>query len=138
MSSERITMYKYLAERVPADVHFTLNKYDSYRKARNSEELESQIKHFVRNYGEKGLNSLAEIHPDRELLEGICNSCSSKDKEIHNLTINRDLHSNFLGQQQSAYYNAVGEQDRMVNKMAINSVIIGGFVLMGVALMLKK
>jgi hypothetical protein len=139
MSSERITMFKYLAERVPADVHFTLNKYDSYRKARNTEELESQIKHFVRNYGEKGLNSLAEIHPDRELLEGICHSCSSKDKEIHSLTMNNDLHSNFLGQQQSAYFNAMGDsENRVVNKMAINSIIIGGFVLMGVALMLKK
>ena len=36
-------------------------------------------------------------------------------------------------------YNATGnEEEKIVNKMAINSVVIGGFVLMGVALIIKK
>ena len=116
-----------------------MNKYDSYRKARNTEELESQIKHFVRTFGDKGLNSLAEIHPDRELIQGTCTSCAIKEKEINNLSINRDIHSNFMGQQQNAYYNAVGETEKkVINKMTLNSIIIGGFLLMGIALIIKK
>jgi len=40
------------------------------------------------------------------------------------------------------YFNAIGQakadEEKIVNKMTINSIIVGGFVLMGIALMLKK
>jgi|TARA_Y100000385_G_C12930221_1_gene566428 hypothetical protein len=140
MSSEKITMFAYLSERVPTDVHFVLNKFGKYRKARDSRELEEQIKHFVRNYGENGLKSLAEIHPDRELIETTCKNCEIKDKEMSNFSLNKGMQDTFLSQQ-TAFYNAIGEngkEERIVQKMAINGVLIGGFVLMGVALMLKK
>jgi hypothetical protein len=135
----KITMYSYLAEKVPADVHFTLNKYGKYDKAHSPEELELQIKDFVNSYGENGLLALAEIHPDRELIEKGCHSCKTKDDKINTLAFQNDMASNFVGQM--PYFNATGEsinEERVVNKMAINSIIVGGFVLMGIALMLKK
>lgn len=132
------TMYKYLSEKVPNDVYFTLNKYGNYRKARNSKELESQIKHFVKQHGANALHSLAEIHPDRELIQISCTGCKVKESKILELSTTKDLNETILNQQNS-FYNATGnENEKMVNKITINSVIVGGFVLMGIALLLKK
>jgi hypothetical protein len=140
MAKSKTTMYKYLSEKVPSDVHFVLNKYGSYRKARNSKELEGQIKHFVRNFGANGLQSLAEIHPDRELIEISCHSCKAKDSKIQELQSSKDLRETILNEK-NMYFNATGNQEKeekIVNKMTINSIVVGGFVLMGIALMLKK
>ena len=140
MAKSKITMYKYLSEQVPSDVHFVLNKYGSYRKARNSKELEGQIKHFVRSFGSNGLESLAEIHPDRELIQITCNTCKEKDSMINNLKSGKELRETILNEK-NMYFNATGNQEKeekIVNKMTINSIVVGGFVLMGIALMLKK
>lgn len=136
---EKLTMYSYLAEKVPSDCHYVLNKFSSYRKARNSKELENQIKHFVRNGGANALQSLAEIHPDRELLELSCTNCKTKETKILELTSTKELKNTILADR-NTFYNATGvnSEEKMVNKMAINSVVIGGFVLMGIALMIKK
>jgi hypothetical protein len=138
----KTTMYRYLAERVPADVHFVLNKYSRYDKARNPDELEYQIKDFVNNYGDNGLKAIAEIHPDRDLIELSCVSCKSKDDAISQLQNQNTLVDSLASQ---SYFNAIGNtqsdsisEERVVNKMAVNTAVIGGFVLMGIALMLKK
>lgn len=137
--TQKVTMYSYLAEKVPSDVHFVLNKYSSYQKARNKRELENQIKHFVRNGGANALQRLAEIHPDRELIQISCESCKVKESKILELSNSRELKETILNDR-NMYYNASGNEnnERMINKMTINSVIVGGFVLMGIALMLKK
>jgi len=136
--AQKTTMYKYLSEKVPSDVHFVLNKFSTYKKARNSQELEEQIKHFVRKFGANGLQSLAEIHPDRELIEISCSSCKVKESKILELETSTELKQSILNDK-NMYYNANGNQDdRIVNKMTINSIVVGGFVLMGIALMLKK
>tara|TARA_B110000259_G_scaffold32230_1_gene35427 strand:- start:3411 stop:3839 length:429 start_codon:yes stop_codon:yes gene_type:complete len=136
--SSPMTMYKYLSEKVPSDCHYVLNKFGSYNKARNSNELENQLKHFIRNGGANALQSLAEIHPDRTLLEGGCTNCKVKETKILELTSTKELKDTILNDR-NTFYNATGnEEEKMVNKMAINSVVIGGFVLMGVALIIKK
>lgn len=140
---EKITLYKYLANRVPAEAHMTINRYGNYRKARSAGELEFQLKDFVKKFGDRGLLALAEIHPDRPIIEAECTSCSQKDKEIGTLVAltkekpeSKDSNNEFL--------NAVGDlknemkQERMVKSINTNMILIGGFVLMGVALMLKK
>ena len=133
-----MTMYKYLSEKVPSDCHYVLNKFGSYNKARNSNELENQLKHFIRNGGANALQSLAEIHPDRTLLEGGCTNCKVKETKILELTSTKELKDTILNDR-NTFYNATGnEEEKIVNKMAINSVVIGGFVLMGVALIIKK
>lgn len=141
-----MTMYKYLSEKVPSDCHYVLNKFGSYNKARNSNELENQLKHFIRNGGANALQSLAEIHPDRTLLEGGCTNCKVKETKILELTSTKELKDTILNDR-NTFYNATGmstntstenKEEKMVNKMAINSVVIGGFILMGVALIIKK
>tara|TARA_Y100000592_G_scaffold101114_1_gene185616 strand:+ start:11555 stop:11995 length:441 start_codon:yes stop_codon:yes gene_type:complete len=137
--TQKLTMYSYLAEKVPSDVHFVLNKYSNYQKARSSRELENQIKHFVRNGGANALQRLAEIHPDRELIQISCQECKVKESKILEISNSRELKETILNDR-NMYYNASGSEnnERMINKMTINSVIVGGFVLMGIALMLKK
>ncbi len=136
--SSPMTMYKYLSEKVPSDCHYVLNKFGSYNKARNSSELENQIKHFVRNGGANALQSLAEIHPDRTLLEGGCTNCKVKETKILELTSTKELKDTILSDR-NTFYNASGNNDeKVINKMTINSIVVGGFVLMGVALLIKK
>ena len=65
----KITIYDYIAEKVPANAHFLINKFGKYRRARNSRELAYQLKDFVRTFGEKGLRELCKIHPDKKLIE---------------------------------------------------------------------
>lgn len=137
--SKQLTMYSYLAEKVPSDVHFVLNKFSNYQKAKSSRELENQIKHFVRKGGANALQQLAEIHPDRELIQISCKECVVKDSKILEISNSRELKESLLNNRQM-YYNAVGDdnQEKIVNKMTLNTVVVGGFVLMGIALMLKK
>lgn len=140
--SSPMTMFKYLSEKVPSDCHYVLNKFGSYNKANNSNELENQIKHFVRNGGSNALQSLAEIHPDRTLLEGGCTNCKVKETKILELTSTKELKDTILNDR-NTFYNASGydnlaPNDKVINKMALNSIIVGGFVLMGVALIIKK
>ena len=104
--SKKITVYKYLATNVPADVHFVLNRFSSYRKARNTEELEYQIKDFVKTYGENGLKALSEIHPDRELISVDCHNCKQKEETIDKLKIDS---KKILEKEPMSYFNANGE-----------------------------
>ena len=137
--SQKLTMYSYLAEKVPSDVHFVLNKFSNYQKARSSRELENQIKHFVRNGGANALQQLAEIHPDRELIQISCQECKVKESKILEISNSRELKETILNDR-NMFFNANGTEnnERIVNKITMNSVIVGGFVLMGIALMLKK
>ena len=84
-----MTMYKYLSEKVPSDCHYVLNKFGSYNKARNSKELENQIKLSLKaliTNREIGLlysggidssvlfvllNELCNFHPTHFLYEGV-------------------------------------------------------------------
>tara|TARA_R100000697_G_scaffold65782_1_gene78496 strand:+ start:4189 stop:4698 length:510 start_codon:yes stop_codon:yes gene_type:complete len=132
---QKITLYDYLASRVPADAHFTINKYGRYRRARNEQELAYQLRDFVRTFGEKGLIELAQIHPDRKLLDihlenCNCEKCFEKRKN--------KMMSEFANQQRM--FNATGTKVEQVDTKGQKEglLILGGFVLMGLALILKK
>lgn len=127
---EKITIYRYIASSKPLDAHLLINNYGKYRRARNEKELESQLKHFVRNNGSNGLRELSRIHPDRELIE----------EDIKELTkpIIKD----------NQYVNANGESTTMPTLNISNSekedigyskmLIWGSFVLLGIAIIMRK
>ena len=143
--SPKITIYSYLASRVPSDAHYVINKYGKYRRARNARELEYQLKDFVKTFGDNGLKELANIHPDRHLLELHCAKCSNADKK------NNDM-SSLLEAQSKMMLNASGNNnaapaaspppadntDKIVGKVNNNMLIMGGFVIMAVALIVKR
>ena len=74
------TFYGYLAQNVPNDVHFAMNRFAHYPKAKSDKEQEEQMKHFVRNYGDNALKELAKVHPDLQLIQSI-NSSKNVSKE---------------------------------------------------------
>ena len=130
---EKITIYEYLANNVPADAHFTINKFGNYRKARSPQELEYQLKNFVKQYKENGLNALAEIHPDRKLLELNCESCNSKSNFSN---MNGKEH---LQEMPSRFINMSGNDQLRKEQITLaQALIFGGMALVGVAIIMKK
>ena len=81
---KKITIYDYIADKVPANAHFLINKYGKYRRARNSKELAYQLKDFVRTFGETGLRELCKIHPDKKLVELDCDVCKNSYLQTYN------------------------------------------------------
>jgi|TARA_R110001599_G_scaffold171331_4_gene361949 hypothetical protein len=130
----KTTIYDYLASRVPADAYFVLSKFGKYRRARDERELAYQLRDFVRTFGEKGLNELAQIHPDRKLLEIHCSSCKKKSE------MKRERMYNFIEQKDIMEYNNASGNKNVPTEKDSNSkmLILGGFILMGIALIVKK
>jgi hypothetical protein len=63
-----ITIYEYLACNVPSECQNLLSRYD-VPPVSTVEELTENLKAYVRVQGEDGLKDLADIHPDKELIE---------------------------------------------------------------------
>ena len=135
----KITIYDYIAERVPSDAHFLINKYGKYRKARDSRELSYQLKDFIRTFGEKGLNELAKIHPDKHLLQLNCDSCEKNKRLLE------EEKKSYFNAQRMFGFNAKGgnendkkdNTEKVVGRVNANMLVMTGFVLMGVALIVK-
>jgi hypothetical protein len=135
----KITIYDYIAERVPSDAHFLINKYGKYRKARDSRELSYQLKDFIRTFGEKGLNELAQIHPDKHLLQVNCDSCEKNKRLLE------EEKKSYFNAQRMFGFNAKGgnennqkdNTEKVVGRVNANMLVMAGFVLMGVALIVK-
>jgi hypothetical protein len=130
---EKITIYDYVASVSPAEAHFLINKFGSYRKARDERELAYQLKTFVREFGENGLRELAKIHPDRELIEIECRECEIKDKEKSNFVQPTLTHSPL-----PHYSNMSGEDKGSESKIDGKLIVLGAFVIMAVALIMEK
>lgn len=118
-----ITIYEYYSYSCPKDAYNLLSK-DGYPRPQSPEELESQLKEYVNKNGEKGLKELAEIHPDKDLIKMVC-ECS-KDK-----VEKKDNFSNANGNNNIPISQA--EQISLAKMM-----IFGGFILVGIALIMKK
>lgn len=133
---DKITMYEYLANSVPADASFVINKYGRFEKPRNERELAKQLKSFVKMYGEKAINELAKIHPDRKLLEANCGKCEiSKNEAMQQrpMPIPKPYYQEFS--------NAEGNtelKESTTNRLTTNMLVIGGFMVMAFALIVKK
>ena len=62
-----ITLYDYLANSVPSECNSVLEQFD-IPSTQNEEELVDNLKYFVNTYGQDALDTLAEIHPDKDLI----------------------------------------------------------------------
>ena len=124
---KKITIYEYYAYNCPADAYNVISKKGNYPRPQSSQELESQLKDYVNKNGEKGLLALAKVHPDSELVKMVC-SCQTTKKE----TEKKENFSNANGGN-SNIPDAQAEQISLAKMM-----IFGGFVLVGIALIMKK
>jgi hypothetical protein len=71
-NQNKITICDYLANKVPNDCVTVLeNSGHTFDKPRSKSELADLLKQYVSRDREKALKKLAEIHPDKELLQSI-------------------------------------------------------------------
>jgi len=118
----KVTIYDYLATNVPSDAFEVISEGTNMPKPRNSQELSTQIKRYVTTKGETGLMRLAEIHPDRELIEAISVKTIKAEK-------NSDNFSNLSG-------NLSDKDKEYVNTTKL--LMVGGFILVGLAIIMTK
>ena len=138
-----ITLYDYLASSVPTKVFDIINAKNTYRQPQSQRELTNQLKDFVKKNGESALIDLAKIHPDKDLINSDCEKCKSAEldkkveiKEPKEIKETQIVYSNFNGETKS---NTDGKE--MIDKIKTintNMVILGAFVLLGVAYLVKK
>jgi|TARA_R100000081_G_C4676863_1_gene95450 hypothetical protein len=124
-----MTLYNYLANKVPNDAHTLLCKYGKYRKPSSTSELEENLKEFVRTYGDKGLYELASIHPDKELINYTRVDELKVPTESENLNASGGgcgcSHSNASGGfDASHYFNFAGMQQSQLNMLFGISLVI--------------
>ena len=135
----RITIYDYIAEKVPANAHFLINKFGKYRRARNSRELAYQLKDFVRTFGENGLRELCKIHPDKKLIELDCNVCKNHTCKPIVKEVIKEVPVREKTPNPQVYYNASGEEAIIKQNTNEGKVFIFlGFVILAVAILYKK
>ena len=119
-----ITIYEYYAYSCPQEAYDLLSKDGGYQRPQSPDELESQLKDYVNKNGEKGLKALAEIHPDKDLIKSVCECSKNKVEKKENF-------SNASGNT-----NIPDSQAEQVNLAKM--MIFGGFILVGIALIMKK
>ena len=124
MGNSKITIYEYIANKVPNDAYTLLSKYGNYTKPKNEEELVSQLKQFVRENNSMGLMALANIHPDKELIIQ-ANEEDNKEKEKY---------SNANGTTTTSAIPKNTEETINLSRM----MIYGSFLLIGLALVMKN
>jgi len=120
-----ITIYEYYAYTCPQEAYDLLSKDGGgYQRPQSPDELESQLKDYVNKNGEKGLKALAEIHPDKDLIKSVCECSKNKVEKKENFS-NANGNTNIPDSQ--------AEQVNLAKMM-----IFGGFILVGIALIMKK
>ena len=128
----KISLFDYLASSVPSKVFSVINRNNDYRMPNSQQELTAQIKDFVKKNGESGIKDLASIHPDKDLINSNCD-CKKVDtttKVDSNTMVlqKQDNYSDFSGKE-------FVEKFKTINT---NMVILGAFVLLGVAYIVKS
>jgi len=86
----RITLYDYLASSVPSECNSVLEQFD-IPSTQSEDELVDNLKYFVNTYGQDALDTLADIHPDRDLIVEVA-----------------ELATPYNGKSDSEYLNATG------------------------------
>jgi hypothetical protein len=121
---KNITIYEYYAHNCPSDAYDLISKEGGYKRPNSPQELEAQLKDYVNKNGEKGLLNLAKIHPDKELVKMVCD-CKTNPVEKKENFSNANGNTNISDSQ--------SEQINLAKMM-----IFGGFILVGIALIMKK
>ena len=133
----KISLYDYLASSVPSKVFSVINRNNDYRMPNSQGQLTAQIKDFIKKNGEAGVKDLASVHPDKELINSDCD-CKKADL---NTKVDSNIRENtnpMVLQKQESYSDFTGkevmEKFKTINT---NMVILGAFVLLGVAYLVK-
>tara|TARA_R100000322_G_scaffold161899_1_gene124182 strand:- start:455 stop:889 length:435 start_codon:yes stop_codon:yes gene_type:complete len=99
-----ISLFEYLAYNVPEDCQMILERND-IPGAQTTEDLVEGLKLYVREYKYEALDELAEIHPDRDLIEQLLESSTP-----------------YEGKKESEFLNAAGAINLDTNNSRLNNI----------------
>jgi len=99
-----ISLFEYLAYNVPEDCQMVLERND-IPAANNMDELVEGLKLYVREYKYEALDELAEIHPDRSLIEQLLEASTP-----------------YEGKKESEFLNAAGAINMNANSNRLNNI----------------
>jgi len=128
----KISLFDYLASNVPSKVFNVINRNNDYRMPNSQQELTAQIKDFVKKNGESGIKDLSSIHPDKDLINSNCD-CKKVD------TTSKVDSNTMVLQKQDNYSDFSGKEFvEKIKAVNTNMIILGAFVLLGVAYIVKS
>ena len=99
-----ISLFEYLAYNVPEDCQMILERND-IPGAQTTEDLVEGLKTYVREYKYEALDELAEIHPDRDLIEQLLEASTP-----------------YEGKKESDFLNAAGALNLDTNNSRLNNI----------------
>ena len=104
-----ISLFEYLAYNVPGECQMILERND-IPGAQTTEDLVEGLKMYVREYKYEALDELAEIHPDRDLIEQLL-----------------EISTPYEGKKQSEFLNAAVTEAIAITKAPIPVAKIAPF-----------
>lgn len=99
-----ISLFEYLAYNVPEECQMILERND-IPTAQDTEGLVESLKSYVREYKYDALDELAEIHPDRDLIEQLV-----------------EYSTPYEGKKESEFLNAAGTINMNTNNSRLNNI----------------
>jgi len=145
-----MTIYDNVALHSPRNAQRLLRSY-RIRPAQSTSELSNKLKKLTSRHGEKALNELAKIHPDRELILNGADIKLSADGEVcacpthgnFNGSVDSDLGlrgdisgSGFREDNQEKEESKLTLKNFVMNNQ--NTLLIAGTVIVGLAIIYRK
>jgi len=128
---KNITIYKYIATSRPLDAYSLISKTGDYKRPKDAEDLETQLKHYVRQNGGQGLMELAKIHPDKDL---IIDMFKETDLKLRNDLVS-PMYNNMNGNSEPTTTTITKQESE---KISLSKMMIwGSVVLISVAIIMK-
>jgi hypothetical protein len=91
-----VTFYDYLATKVPNDCYAILcMDGKDVPRPRDAKHLAQMLKQYIRLYGKEGLDKLAQVHPDKELIMNADRPVKDSDFGINTIVQDPNVQKDF-------------------------------------------
>ena len=149
---KEISFYDYIASNNPQGVEKVVSKFGEYPQTRSKYELSLFLKDIVRKNGETALKSIAEIHPDKELIESVsiktesfANACGCQSFTTFDGTEYRDnskcgVHKGFTNADGDSKVEETteSESNQGISQGTLNTMLMGSILVLVLASAIKK
>lgn len=137
-----MTIYEYCAYKNPQGVAKVISSFGMQPVRTNPKDLGRQLAFCAKRNGGEALRRIILIHPDRELFEFERKQIAKKMEESKSNASGCGC-SNANGEEKSASETVEVEKIRASNEkesklLSQNNLIIGGMVVLGLAIIMKK
>ena len=136
-----MTIYEYTAIKNPRGA-FNLLTHNNVKAHKHPQVLAKQLAQLVRSNGENALMQIAEIHPDLPLFKAKFKELEEKHKK--EISSNKTEHAGFSSADGQAIKSEMANLQGEIRNQGSGEdkskdmLIMGGVILLGLALILKK